>query len=159
MRMWWVIFAMAITIACAGTANAGDYRIVSINKNQMTIVDPSTIERAGSGLVRAWSVGLRAPGKELKGASVVKIRFEVDCGGRRARAIDSAFYDASYSFVTSNDTPSAAWMAVIPDSQGEAFHNFVCSPPSKRNDTAERLAGLTLAEIIRRIYAGPWPAN
>ena len=52
------------------------------------------------------------------------MRFELNCGATRLRALSRANYDSSGTLTQTRE--GGAWQSIIPDTLGEALYNGAC---------------------------------
>lgn len=136
-----------------------DYRIISSNKAEITILKPSTLLLDGN-LSRVWVVALRAPGREATGASVIHLKEEFDCKGQRVRILNMATYARDNTYIQSQDftVGDLTWITITPESQGEQVARFVCGDAEAR-ERFPAMEGLSLGQIVSSTFSGEWPGK
>jgi hypothetical protein len=151
--------AISFTYLLPTTATAGEYRLVFASRNEIVLIDSSRVKSLDAKMKTAWSVSLRPIGKELVGASYIQMLSQYDCGTRTNRVMSLAVYKRDGSFISSSDRRDKQWRPSIPESAGEAVLTFVCEGTTAEGRRAEGFGQMSLAEIVRSVYDGPWPVN
>ena len=148
-----------ISAALIVPAIAEAYRMIFSNQNQITIIDPSTIQVAAPDHFKVWLVSFRAPGHFLlNSVAIMKTQHEIDCLNRQQRTISSALYGPEYTVKDSADTPNSSWSPWIPDTVSEAAGKFVCGGDQFRTSYSS-LGSMSLKDISKSLYNGPWPVH
>ena len=117
------VFALGL----ATPAVAEDWVLLGINSNNTTIFGDADSRTDNS----AWFETRYAKPKKMisngKFYNTAKALEEMDCSGKRFRALTVTWYSESGNPIGSYTPSYAEWSYVIPDTIGEAVYKFVCN--------------------------------
>ncbi|HFC8510928.1 TPA: surface-adhesin E family protein [Neisseria subflava] len=116
------VFALGL----ATPAVAADWVPVSINNDNNTTFGDADSRTDN----RAWfETRYAKPQKTGDGKffNTIKALEEIDCSGKRRRALTATSYSKSGNSIGSYTPSYAEWSYVIPDTLGENMYKFVCN--------------------------------
>jgi len=117
------VFALGL----ATPAVAEDWVLLGINSNNTTIFGDADSRTDNS----AWFETRYAKPKKMisngKFYNTAKALEEMDCSGKRFRALTVTWYSESGNPIGSYTPSYAEWRYVIPDTVGESMYKFVCN--------------------------------
>jgi hypothetical protein len=110
-RAWPMALAALAVLTSATTAHATVFSVVHSTPDEVTVLDPSTVETLETGLRRGWSVSIKktlgAGGPPQPG--YIRTLNEYDCGQRRIRWLSLAIYSRFGVQLLKQDNPSRDW--------------------------------------------------
>ncbi len=120
-----IIAAMLGIFGATGAAVAADWVPVTNDVNGSLIsIDVASINKNGD-LVTYWYLSDASKDKSVRFRSS-KTQSRNNCSTKQSQDLFSAFYMPNNQVITETGN-SFTWYPVIPDTVGEAIHDFVCS--------------------------------
>lgn len=148
---------MAAAVSVSSAAEAGDHHIIASSSRQIMLADPSAIVRTAPNKRSAWTVGVRAPGKQPRGVGYVQMLAEYDCAGRTMQVQAMIIRTQQHALLDRSDMKGSP-MPIEPRSQGEAALDFACRD-GRGLHPGTRIAGASLRQAIDALFDGPWPGR
>lgn len=149
---WRTIIALGFTAAIALTAtaaNAGDYRIVSFDKDLMFAVDLGSISRKGEHLQAAYLTVFKPAERTDSGVyNYTVVVADFDCAAHNYRHIALAGFSATHQEVFS-DMGAAEWLPAEPASTMSLVFEAVCTPSQLPDD----IYNSSMEELAERFLA------
>lgn len=161
-------FQAAIGFAMlASTAIAEENVVVFQNNNQVSLVDVDSVNKKPKGNITFTSITLRSK-KSMIGLPrdnpKVLILYaasteEIDCKRQRIRTIQMSAYgpDDVEIFSKKFDDNKTEWLdASQGNIAGRSVFEFICRP-DKLDQQFKSFGKLPLKDVVRSVYADPWP--
>jgi hypothetical protein len=82
-------------------------------------VDIQTLDFTQGNIVSLW-----VKSERLKSENYNQVNYQIDCSGRRIKAVSSARYDSLGN--ATNLTDDRDWQIIVPESMGELLHTAMC---------------------------------
>ena len=146
------VLTTLVALAVVSTATpvlARDYRLVSVNDQNMMVVDASTSKRDAQGNLQMWvTMFYKTPTERM---SVSKSLVSFDCNQNRTRNLASAAYDDKYNFL--QDLGSSSCDYTIPDTVMDNALSFACGRPVNTSTVPNIVQDEDLLSAFRQ--AGP----
>jgi len=149
---WRTIIALGFTAAItltATAANAGDYRIVSFDKDLMFAVDLGSISRKGEHLQAAYLTVFKPAERTDSGVyNYTVVVADFDCAAQTYRHIALAGFSATHREVFS-DMGASEWYTAEPASTMSLVFEAVCTPSQLPDDIYDS----SMEELAERFLA------
>jgi hypothetical protein len=150
------LFAFTSLLMLSGVARGDEYKLIFVNDRQINLIDETSISEDGKGMYKVWVIGVREKHNFLKGkVAVIKSHSMIQCDTRREKVISSVFYDRNQRELFRIEDSNDQYHDWVPDTVTAAQGQFVCDQQSRQKNYT--FSGMTLGQIVKSIYSGPWP--
>lgn len=118
-------------VLSAGSASAGEWRIVTVNDHGLVAVDVSSLRRSGR-QVTGWSAGI-FPTTNPQGADYGMLRIEWDCVNETSATLAMVFFNTQGNQVDRIDGRQPA-TAIAPETTAMGVLDMACATEQADDD-------------------------